>query len=92
MDNIYKNFREFVQKSMDEIIENDERCISINNEILKLEKELLPLLTIEVKNKILKIDELTSELTNHIPIILFRRFYDNYDKFTINLGGGNTKY
>jgi hypothetical protein len=68
-------FREFIQKRCDEIIENDERCISLNGKILKLEQELYPLLSEETLGMVLKIDELTLELIDHIytlstPIIL----------------------
>jgi hypothetical protein len=68
-------FQEFLQKRCEEIIESDEACKKINREILELEKELLPALSKDALDKVLKIDELTMELINQIfilfgPIIL----------------------
>lgn len=59
-------FQEFLQKRRDEIVERDEICISLNREILNIERKLLPLLPKEALDKVLKIDELTMELINHI--------------------------
>ncbi len=61
----------------DDIIETDEYCIVLNHEILKLEREFLPLLQCDALEKYLKIDELATELTNHISDLLYRQFYDN---------------
>jgi len=77
MDDIFKSlaFQEFLQKRCEEIIENDERCISLNSKILKLEQELYPLLSEKTLGMVLKIDEFTLEIIDHIctlhpPIIL----------------------
>jgi hypothetical protein len=62
-------FQEFIQKRCEEIITNDEKCYKVNREILELEKELIPLLSKEAKDKFLKIDELTLELITQIHVI-----------------------
>ena len=59
-------FQEFIQKRCEEITINDEVCCKINENILRLEKELLPTLSDEAKVKFLKIDELTFALINQI--------------------------
>jgi hypothetical protein len=78
-----KAYEEYVQNRSSEIIDNDEICITLNSKILRLEKELLPLLSQEAQAKYLKIDELSAELTDRVCVLLPRQFYDNYDKIPI---------
>jgi hypothetical protein len=84
-------FQEFIQKTVDEAIESDEQYAYLENEILKLEKELLPLLDPDAKDKYIKIDEFITEQAEVACKIIYRQFYDNYDKFTIILGDGITR-
>jgi hypothetical protein len=63
-------FQEFLQKRCEEIVKYDGECQKINREILELEKELFPILPKDILGKVLKIDELTMELLNHIYILL----------------------
>ena len=62
-------FQEFLQKRCEEIIANDGRCVNLNQEILALEREILPMLSQEAKVIFLKIDELTLELIEHISVL-----------------------
>lgn len=64
-----KAFEEFIMARCEEIIELDKKCIQLNSEILKLEKELYPALSKEILDKVLKIDELTTELINQICVL-----------------------
>ena len=79
-----KAFDEFLAKRCEEILENDEFYININHDILKIEQELLPLLTHEALNKFLKIDELSIKLINRIcklctdNFTIIRQIYDNF--------------
>ena len=93
MNSTSKAFRvkKFIRRMLDETIEKDEQYIKINHEILRLEKELLPLLTPDARNTYLKIDELVSKQDELVSSILYRKFYDNYDKLTIILRGKNSK-
>jgi hypothetical protein len=71
------SYDKFIMERCEEIITNDEECCRINNEILKIEKELIPCLPPVLKNKVLEIDELSFKLVNRISLIFA-------DKFTTN--------
>jgi hypothetical protein len=72
-----KAFEEFVQKRCEEIIAEDKECNAINKKILNIEKELMPLLPVELKNKLLEIDRLSLALVNRVCAI-------TTDKITTN--------
>ena len=66
------SFQEFIQKRADEIIANDEHCVGLNREILRLEYKLLPLLSPEARDIFLKIDEFTMEFIERVCFLLYR--------------------
>jgi len=72
-----KAVEEYVSKRCEEIISKDEECHNINKKILSIEKELVPFLPVELKNKLLEIDRLSHMLINRICLL-------TYDKITIN--------
>ena len=80
-----KVFRELIHATIDVAIGSNEQYACLGNTILQLEKELLPMLSSEAKEKYLKIDSLVSEQMEAASEIMYRQFYDNYDKFTIIL-------
>lgn len=73
-DKVNSAWDEYVIDRCEEIIANDEYCNNLNREIIKLEQELLPLLSHEALGKFLKIDELSLELTDRIREICTDNF------------------
>jgi hypothetical protein len=67
-----KVFEDIASKICDEVINKDEICIRLNQEILKLEKELFPVLEKEALDKVLKIDEFSIELLERVCVLLRR--------------------
>jgi hypothetical protein len=63
------SFDEFIMERCEEIITNDNECRAINDEILKIEKELIPYLPSDLKNKVLEIDE--SRLETRLQFMLY---------------------
>lgn len=66
------SYKEFLLKKNEETIASDEKYIEINNKILQLEKELIPILSLEAKRKFFEIEALTNELLDYIPTICCR--------------------
>ena len=69
--------RGYTYKRLDEMISEDKECMSINKQLLDIEKEIMPVLSSELEKKFLEIDRLNFELINRICFLVVANFEQN---------------
>ena len=80
--------REYTCKRLDEMISEDKECMSINKQLLDIEKEIMPVLSSELEKKFLKIDRLNFELINRICFLVVANFEQN-EQFLSKISSGS---
>lgn len=75
-------FKEYASKRIEEMISTDEECITINRRLLDIEKEIIPVLSSEMKEKLLEMDRLNFALLDRICSLLGAKIEQNEQKMS----------